>query len=269
MNFFKGTWKLLLKSIRWMTVVSIIILLWPVILFKSLLAICTILFSSSSYEQKALKSNAIYEAVGMPIYVVKEIYQLGMNKKVVNHTVEKSKFEKIIVKGLTYIVGLVLFIGPLLNMCTSGYYALNREGVMQKNMQLGNEIEKVKEDVSLYGKVYHSKTIILSDYDSKIAKREAFIFEYQMGSRKTEELCIEIMKKNDFEITNELNNEDDTKVLLFKKNEYIGEIHFLNDKEAEITVRRYDWFRESKWYDILSPIMLLTSPWNPFRRFGF
>lgn len=258
-----------LRGIRWIMVVAIIIVLLPVIAVKSIFVFCAILFSSSIYERPAFKSNAIYEAIRMPIHMVREIYHIGMNKKIVEQTAGKTKFEEIIVKGITYAVGLLLFIGPLLNMYTSGYYALNQDSIMKKNIQLKNEMEEIKKDITVYGIVYSSKPIILSDYDAKIAKREAFVFEHQMELGKVEKLCFEIMKKHNFEMETGVDNEVAFPKMLFRKNEYIVESYFLNNNEMEITARRYDWFRESKWYDVLSPIMMLTSPWNPFKWFGF
>jgi len=261
-NYFYKLLDLLFKGTRFLLIALIILLLSPIILLKYFFVLYIIITSPPNYEQKASKSYAIYEALDVSINWIKELYQQCMNEKNANDDISKSKY---ITRGIAYSIGIVLFIGPIFNMYISGYYILNRESILQKNIQLGQEIEKIKEDFRDYGKVYNSKNIRINPYDSKIEKIEDFIFEYQTVTRGVEDFCIKIMEKNNFKLVNEFNR-DKTKVLLFRKNEYISEIHFTEDKEAKIILRRYDTFRESKLYDILSPIILITSPLNPFRR---
>lgn len=253
--FFKGI-KLILLSL-------LVILLLPIIVVKYLFVLYVIITSPPNYEQRNSKANAIYEALEMPISCIKEFYYQCLNKKASNNDITKSKFEKNLIRGIVYTIGIVLFIGPALNMYISGYYILNKESIMQKNIQLEQEIAKIKEDFRAYGKVYNTKSISFNSYD-KIEKIEDFIFENQ--TREMEDFFIKTMEKNNFKLVN-IFNKDKMKVLSFKKNQYISEMHFSENKEVKITLRRYDSFRESKLYDILSPLILVTSPLNPFRRF--
>ena len=151
-------------------------------------------------------------------------------------------------------------------MGISGYYILHRDSIFQQNTALEKESEKIKGAFRGYGKVYNSNSIASNDYDRKVDKLENFIFEYQIEPKSVCELCIGIMGQNNFKLTNEF-KKDKSKVLLFKKDEYISEIYFGEDKKITITLKRYDFFRESKLYDILSPVILITAPLNPLRRF--
>ena len=257
---------LLLKGTKVILLSFIVLLLLPIIIVKYVFVLYVIITSPPNYEQKASKAHAVYEALEMSISWIKELYQQCMNKKVSNNDIRKSKFEKNLIRGIVYIIGIILFIGPALNMYISGYYILNKESIMQKNIQLEQETAKIKEDFRAYGKVYNSKNIRLNSYDSKVNKIEDFTIEYQAAAGKEDDFCIEIMEKNNFRFVDEFNREK-TKVLLFEKMEYISEIHFSEDKDVRIMLRRYDFFRDSKLYDILSPIILITSPFNPLRRF--
>lgn len=249
--FFKGI-KLILLSL-------LVVLLLPIIVVKYFFVLYVIITSPPNYEQRNSKANAICEALEMSTSWIKELYQQCMNKKASND-IRKSKFEKDLIRGIVYTIGIVLFIGPALNMYISGYYILNKDSIMQKNIQLEQEIAKIKEDFRAYGKVYNTKSISFNSYD----KIEDFIFENQ--TREMEDFFIKTMEKNNFKLVN-IFNKDKMKVLSFKKNQYISEMHFSENKEVKITLRRYDSFRESKLYDILSPLILVTSPLNPFRRF--
>lgn len=264
-NIFFKILNLLFKITKVILVLLIILLLLPKILLNYIFILYTVITSPPNYEQKTSKADAAYEALEMSISWIKELYEKCMNKKIINNDIKKSKVGKILIWGIAYAIGLILVVGPILNMCISGYYILNRESILQKNIQLGQEIDKIKEDFRAYGKVYNSNNIAINNYERKVDKIEDFIFEYQIESRKVGELSIEIMEKDNFKFVNEFNR-NKTKVLLFKKNEYISEIHFSEDKEVEVTLRRYNSFRDSKWYDILSPIILITSPLNPLRR---
>jgi hypothetical protein len=237
-------------------------------LLNCLLVLYTIISSPPYYEKKASKGEAFYEAIKMPISWIKELYNQFINKQFINNedNIKKSKVEKFLIRSIVYTIGLILFIGPILNMGISGYYILHKDSILQQNTTLEKENEKIKEVFRAYGKVYNSNSIVSNDYDRKVGKLENFIFEYQIESKSACELCTGIMGQNNFKLTNEF-KKDKVKVLLFKKDEYISEIYFGEDKEATIILKRYNFFRESKLYDILSPVILITAPLNPLRRF--
>ncbi|WP_199883760.1 hypothetical protein [Anaerosinus massiliensis] len=174
-----------------------------------------------------------------------------------------SKVGKILTKGIVYIIGLIIFMGAILNMCISGYYIINKDNILQKKIELNQEFESLKGYFKAYGKVYNSKNISFNEYD-KVEEIKDFVFEYQVEVKKVEDFCIRAMERNDYNFIEKF-DKDKTKTLLFRKNDYITEIQILEDKDIEITLKRYDSFRESKWYSLLRPIILVTSPFNPIR----
>lgn len=265
MNVFYKIFKLLFKIIKFILFLILLLLLLPVIVLNWFFILYTIIGSPPNYERQGSKGEALYEILEMPISWIIVLYKQFMNKEISNNDAIDSKIWKFLSRGISYAIGFILFIGSILNMCISGYYLVNRDNIVQKNIELKQENEKIKEDFKAYGKVYNSKKIIVDVYN-KVDQIEDFIFEYQMGVRKAEDFCIEVMEKNNYEFVNEI-NKDETKTLLFKKNEYITEMNFLEDKDIKIKLKRCDSFRESKWHDFLSPIIWITSPLNPLEYF--
>jgi hypothetical protein len=256
---------LLVKVIKFILFLLLLLLLSPIIVLNYLFVLYTVVSSPPNYEKQGSKGETFYESLEMSIGWITVLYKQFMNKEISNDKIIDSKFGKILTKGIAYTIGLIVFIGPILNMCISGYYMINKDNILQKNIELKQETESLKEDLRAYGKVYNSKNIRFNAYD-KVEEIKDFIFEYQVESKKAEDFCIEVMEKNNYKFVNEM-HKDKTKTLLFRKNEYIAKIQFLEDKDVEITLKRYDYFRESKWYGFLSPIILVTSPFNPLRRF--
>lgn len=263
MNIFYKILDLLGKVIKFILFLLLLLLLSPVIVLNYFLVLYTVVSSPPNYEKQGAKGETFYEALEMSIGWIIVLYKQFMNKEMSNDKIIDFKFGRILTNGIAYTIGLIVFIGPILNMCISGYYMINKDNILQKNIELKQEIGSLKEEFKAYGKVYNSKNIRFDEYD-KVEEIKDFIFEYQVEAKKAEDFCIEIMEKNNYKFVNEI-HKDKTKTLLFRKNEYITEIQFLEDKDVEITLKRYDSFRESKWYGLLSPIILVTSPFNPLR----
>lgn len=237
---------------------------------NGLFVLYSIIASPPNYEKQGLKGQACYEVLEMPVSWIILLYKQFMNKEIANNDVIDSKFGKSIARAISYTLGVALFIGAILNMCISGYYLVNRDNIVQKNIELRQENQKIKGAFKAYGTVYNSKNII-GDVYNKVDKIEDFMFEYKIDTGKTEDLCIEIMDKNNYEFVNEI-NQDKIKTLLFKKNEYITEMNFEKGKDIEIKLKRYNSFRESKWHYFLSPLIWITTPLNPiayFEKFKF
>ena len=222
----------------------------------------SILFSSAGYSQKDWKSNAIYEVIKIPIYMMDEIYQAVMNKRLLKYSTTKSACGEYIIKGFIYIVGLVVCIGLFLNICLSGYFIANRETVEQENIQLIEEVGKVKQDMSVYGNVHDLKIISIGESKVQIIKGESFVFENTIEGKRADVVCSKIIEKNGFERTNTLKREESA---IFQKKEYIILLRVLNDKQTEINIKRAGWLGETKWQDGVNLLLLITSPLNPFR----
>jgi len=255
----------LFKLIKVILFLVLFLLLSPVLVLNGLFVLYSIIGSPPNYEKQGLKGQAFYEVLEIPMSWIILLYKQFMNKEIANNDIIDSKIGKSIAKGISYTLGFILFIGAILNMCISGYYLVNRDNIVQNNIELKQENQKIKDTFKVYGKVYNSKNII-GDVYNKVDEIDEFMFEYKIEARKTEDFCIEIMDKNNYEFVNEI-NQDKIKTLLFKKNEYITEMNFEKGKDIEIKLKRYNSFRESKWHYFLSPLIWITTPLNPIAYF--
>ena len=264
-KIFYKTLNFMIKIIKYIIFLALLLLLLPIMVIKFFFIIYSVCASPPNYEQQGSKGQTLYEALEMSIAWIIVLYKQFMNQKIENNNVVSSKFANNLTKVVVYVIGIILFIGPILNMCISGYYIKNKDDILQKNFELKQEIENIKDGFKANGKVYKSKDIRFDEYN-KIEKIEGFIFEYQIMPSEAKDVCINIMETNNYKFISEV-NKNKIKILQFKKNEYISEINFCEEKEIKIALKRYDSFRESKLYTILNPIIVLTSPFNPLRQF--
>lgn len=217
-----------------------------------------------NYEKQGSKGQALYEVMESPIDWLITFYYQFMNKELEGHNKKRLNLRKILNKFILYAMGTIFFMGPIMNMCISGYYYINKEKIHQENRVLEDEMNKIKNNLQDYGKIYGSKNIIFNPYD-KISGIERFNFDCQ-NEEAMKTISIEVMKKNEFILVNEINKKNEN-VLIFRKNKYIGELCFFEDKSMGILLKKDDIFRESNLYKFLQPFIWITAPLNPLKHF--
>ena len=265
MNIFYKIVDLLVKVIKFILFLLLLLLLSPIIVLNYFFVLYTIVSSPSNYEKQGSKGQALHEALEMSISSINVLYKQFMNEDIENNDAISSKFLKSLFKGIIYIITLVLSIGVIWNMCISVSNIINKDKVLQENIEFKQEFASLGEEFRDHGKVYNFKSVMANKYDHKVDKIENLIFDYQVKAREAEDVCLEVMKENNFQFVNEF-EKDKVKTLVFKRNEYIAEIQFLSDKDTKITFKRYNYFLESRWYTLLSPIIWISSGLNPLRK---
>lgn len=264
MNIFYKMVDLLVKVIKFILFSLVVLLLSPIIVLNYFFILYTVIGAPPNDEKQGSKGQALHEALEMSISSISVLYKQFMNEEIANNDAISSNFVKSLIKGIIYIIALILSIGAIMNMCISVYYIINKDKISQENIELKQEARSLEEDFRAYGKVHNFKSVMADKYDHRLDKIEKLIFEYQVESKKAEDVCFEVMEENNFKFVNEI-EKDKAKILVFKRNEYITEIQFLTDKDTKITFKRYHSFRESKWYTFFSPIIWISSAFNPFR----
>lgn len=264
MNIFYKIVDVLVRAIKFILFSLVVLLLSPIIVLNYFFILYTVIRAPTGDEKQGAKGQALHEALETSISSISVLYKQFMNEQIVNNDTITSKFIKSLIKGIIYIIVLILSIGAILNMCISVYYIINKDKILQENIEFKQEVTSLEEDFKTYGKVYNFKSVMADQYDHRVDKIEKLIFEYQVEAKKAEGVCLEVMGENNFKFVNEI-EKDKVKTLVFKRDEYIAEIQFLADKDTKITFKRYNSFRESKWYIFLSPIIRISSQINPFR----
>ncbi len=263
-NIFYKIVELLVKVIKFMLFSLLLLLLSPIVVLNYFFILYTVIGAPPNDEIQGSKGQALHEALEMSISSISVLYKQFMNEEIANNEAISSKFVKSLIRGIIYIIALILSIGAILNMCISVYYIINKDKILQENIELKQEVASLEKNFRAYGRIYNFKSVMTDKYDHKIDKIEKLMFEYQVETRKSEVVCVEVMEENNFKFVNEI-EKGKAKTLVFKRNEYITEIQFLADKDTKITFKRYNSFRESRLYAFLSPIIRTSSLMNPFR----
>ncbi len=265
MMILSNIYQLVIKLIKILIFLLLIILLSPILLFNSFFILNGVINAPPNYERQGTKGQALYEFLAIFTNEIILIYKKWMNEKVSNNNILDSQKGKNLAKIILYSIGIILFTGSMLNMCISGYYILYKNEIKQENIEIREEFIRIREAFENKIKTYDSKNIIYDHYN-KIAKTEEFCIEYKFVKGEDKNFYISIMQKNDFNFWGQLEKER-KKTLLFKKNEYLCTIELSGSDDVVVLLRRDDFYRDSKFHDILSPIIFLTSGINPLKYF--